>query len=186
MASQAIREYHYLMDIRGYLHLLEGDSWLHMSSTHASSKFNFVTALKDQAFLQFFLRNLKRNTDSHDPYTKRIKYASYCGKEKNYLHLQDEHSALTFGDWQVTPSNDRQLRLGHSNLWQPFDPSALLICALTGRLYHPICEHKYLSKTHEIGLMHPAIALSLSNHLTVDQDKYHLQWLGKRYDLSTI
>lgn len=174
------RSYYYFLNSRGQLFL-------------ADAKYkNFATSLKDKTFLNFFYKQLqpislknviKEATDNH--FTKENpRFVSPCGKELNYLIVDDKHAAIVFNDISET-ADDIVLMIGQSNLIHEFDPSYLKICPESGRLYHQIIGHKHLRGFY--GLLHPDLMAKLSQSIVfVGADNISMSWKGIRYDLSAI
>ena len=91
VAGQNERQYYYVLDTRGQLHLEE--------SPHR----NFTSCFKDKAFVTFFYQRLRRNTEEKDgdEYAKMCPYVSMCGVERNYLTPEDPLAPVVFVDYDA-------------------------------------------------------------------------------------
>ena len=71
------------------------------------------------------------------------------------------------------------LLYGHS-LSQPFAPSDLRVCARSGRIYHAVAE-----RSHGVpfALLRSHLAISLSDRLSVADERFALQWAGESHAL---
>ena len=165
------RRYFYVLDHRGLLFLEE-------------SKFrNYATCLKDKTFLDFFFKQLRVNTTTFYP---ELPFVSLCGKEQNFLSIDDSLAAVVFGDMLTLGD---ELTLGFSNIKQSFDPALLCIDHESGRLYHPILNHKHLH--NQFGLLNQSITDLLSAgintvHVSNGNVESSLIWKGHEYKLKTI
>lgn len=168
------RRYFYVLDSRGLLFLED-------------SKFrNYATCLKDKTFLDFFFKQLRANTTQFYP---EIPFVSLCGKEQNFLTVDDPVAAVVFGDLLKTNDEvEQRLSWGFSNLQQSFKPSALVSDHESGRLYHPVVGHKHL--TDRLGLLNQTITDHLSTAITTistaDSVKSTILWKGKEYVIRNI
>jgi hypothetical protein len=178
------RDYFYLLDCRGQLFLED--------TRHR----NFVTSLKDKPFLNFFYRQLRPNSSSN-----KLGYpvVSMCGKERNFVKVQDNIASLVFAGSFV--NGDCKLYIGQSDINQEFDPSKLYVDEETGRFYHRVEAHRHLHGT--LGLLHPSISDQLACRISVvegnraglgsgDQmerstDRYSLRWHdGRDYEICRL
>jgi Domain of unknown function (DUF4505) len=145
---------------------------------------NFVTALKDPAFLNFFYARIKPNdTKLND----EIPFVSLCGREINFLTPDDSASALTFSSLAVDEQvpGQHKLFLGQSSWTQPFNPELLKISASSGRVYHPITSHKYLTPANAMGLLSSLISTGhFANDLMIEGESFYLRWQGVKYPIS--
>lgn len=158
------RRYFYLLDTKGQLFLED--------SKHR----NYATCMKDKKFLDFFYKHLKpNNTELY----KEKPFISPCGKELNFLTVDDPISPLVFSDLMATVEDGHFLTVGGSNLKQIFNPSEVRLCTTTGRMYHTITDHKYLAS--KLGLLHPLVADKLSRSLVISPNEYRLQWNNREY-----
>jgi hypothetical protein len=210
------RHYFYVIDTHGRVYLED--------CKHR----NFVTALRDQVFLRMLFALQRVNKTGL--FERESPFLSPCGKEINFMRYEDSRCALVFGrlqrdgesDLQVEREGDQQLAdqnkrltlrpddtfadyslyIGQSFLLkQAFNPSLLSMDEETGRFYHRITQHKYLSRSESLsskpeqaeenmpwGLLHPLITQQLSELLSFDEDKecFVLQWKGKSHIVSVL
>ncbi len=116
---------------------------------------NFTSCFKEQKFLEFFFRNLRKNAHRHPDY----KYVSNCGIEKNYLACDDLPFVATYLD-QTT--NTLQLNNIKSVYWSlKFEPKNLVYNQDTGRLYYFFDELKFdpLNRFEDEDGSHNSLAL---------------------------
>jgi hypothetical protein len=94
---------------------------------------------------------------------------SPCGREVNYVEIDDEHAASVFSSLQACDKDGTGLTLSmaHSDIKQAFDPSLLFVDAQTGRFYHEITGHRHLQG--ELGLLHTRISEQLSSKISVGE-----------------
>lgn len=177
------RRYYYVIDSRGQLFLED-------------SKFrNYATCLKDKKFLDFFYKQLRPNSSG---WSSQIPYISLCGKELNFVTVDDPIAPLVFSDLRVIASsgssaitsdnNDNMtaslLAVGNSSLRQTFDPEMVSINVDTGRMYHTISNHKYL--VNKPALLHPLVAETLSNCMKITPTEHILKWNEQEYLMKQI
>lgn len=173
------RRYFYLIDSRGQLFLEE--------NKHR----NYATCLKDKKFLDFFYRQLRLN---HTDLYKEKPFISPCGKELNYITVDDQIAPLVFTDLvqhnnDPLITNEYTVTIGNSSLKQPFRVQSLSISTSTGRMYHSIDGLRHLGPAGAFrGLLHPSVADTLSNYLTIDPDtnKHTLRWNGEEFEIPQI
>ncbi len=169
------RRYFYLLDSRGQLFLEE-------------NKFkNYATCLKDKKFLDFFFKQLRPNKTA---FHSQITYISPCGNELNFLIVDDPVAPIVFSELKTQDTIDNlsrrtyTLTIGGSSLEQSFDPHELTLNTSSGRMYHTIKNHKHLAS--KLGLLHPAVADILSEHLHITADDCLLQWEGEAIHIKLI
>ena len=162
------RHYYYFIDSRGQTHLY--------STKHRS----VATAYRDPIFLRILYQNIQYNTTQN--YCDLFPYLSKCGSEINFIAHEDKNACLGF----IELHNDNLLYAG-GKLNVPFDPSKLNYNEETGRLYHPVTNHKYLSPT-TLGLLHPNITTNLfaTNITTSDGSNFVFNWNNKLFNVSKI
>lgn len=171
--QNVLRRYFYVIDTKGQVF------------QEATKHRNFVTSMKDMAFLNMLHTLLRPNTSSLFP-----EYPLYfpCGPEHNFVIPEDEKSVLGFSKSSITSDGARQLYFGSSNITQPFDPAALFCCSDTGRFYHTITKHKYLK--NKLGLLHPQISETLSPNIKLSEDGENFEFWdytsGTRYKIQNI
>eukprot|EP01040_Poterioochromonas_malhamensis_P012720 gene12720-13934_t len=173
------RQYYYVWDDKGQLFL------------HDCKHKNFVSCLKDKSFLNMMYRLLRRVPESSQKVENEgVVYplVSPCGKEMNFLRVEDPLAAVVFGSIHPLPStligsNDRfELVVGGSELRQEFHPRYLSVDFDSGRFYHTVLNHRHLS--NEQGLLHGFISQQLSPMITLSEDgeRFLLRWTdGKEY-----
>lgn len=169
------RNYYYIIDTRGRVFL-------------ADAKYkNLTTCIKDEKFLHMLFRLIQQNNNISTDKEINIEYPfiSYCGKEINYISPDDMHSVFGFTSFD---SENNVLYYGGGKLTQDFNPKNLLYCIATGRIYHSLNEHKYLSKQNKnhYGLLHPDICLLLSNNISEINNIYSFNWKDENFLLQTI
>lgn len=142
-----LRRYFYIIDTKGQVF------------QEATKHRNFVSSMKDVAFLNMLHSLLRPNTSGLFP-----EYPLFfpCGKEHNYVVHEDQFAVLGFSKL-VSKDQKLQVCLGGSSILQEFDPSSLYCCPNTGRFYHIIQNHKYLK--NKLGLLHPQVSESLSGSI---------------------
>lgn len=165
-SAKTLRHYFYVLDTRGNLFLEE------------VSKRNIATCMKDLNFLDFITKNMQLNTTN---FYADIPLISKCGKEVNFISPSDRKSLLTFKDL----NNNNTLIYG-GRLTQEFLPPSLAYSPDTGRLYHKIINHKFLS-SDTYGLLHPTICELLSANIIMSSDStYKFQWNNVEHNLNLI
>jgi Domain of unknown function (DUF4505) len=172
--------YYYSVDLKGRVYLEE------------TMPKNMATCLKDNTFLDMFFRNIRKIDHSDCRYLSTYgieqdyPYVSPCGPlERNYIRPAD--TPIVFHSLQQVENNDVQqakttkdsaavLCYG-GTLTQLFLPTKLAISKRTGKLYHVLDSHAYLSAvmTEQLGAEHQqqcyygllssSIAMALSDHL---------------------
>ncbi|KAH9597065.1 Protein of unknown function DUF4505 [Trypanosoma melophagium] len=121
-------------------------------------------------------------------------YVSLCGKEKNFLSVQD--APVVFTDYNFNYGKDGECTGGiltfAGSLQEPFQPSALTVTK-EGKLFHPITSLKLLYRTsaeEEVGeivkgLVGAQVGLKLGfDFLCEEQDsdgQYIIEWNGKTH-----
>ncbi|CAI4222184.1 unnamed protein product [Auanema sp. JU1783] len=154
-----VREYFYYISHEGFLFLDD------------SRMKNFTAAYRDQAFLNFFYKNLRLNTTER--YQDSFKYMSKCGRENNYLRCDDRPVVYT-----AFSKDSSSLLIGGSSISVDFQPDQLFMLE-NGRLYHP-------SPFDTFGLVKATIADTLFPSFTFDKEGYPSQfhWKGMTSDSS--
>lgn len=162
------REYFYFLDSKGQIFLEE---CLHR---------NFVTSLKDVAFLNFFFRQLQPNFTG-----ERTNYplVSPCGKELNFVKIDDSLACSVFST-MVNDSGELFLQMGGSTVREKFEPRHLAVDVASGRFYHLIQSHKKLSGLY--GLLHSPLATQLSSNIIWDEDKFYYSTLSEKHIIKSI
>jgi hypothetical protein len=165
------RRYYYLLDSRGQLFL--------QSSKHR----NFATSIRDAKVLSLFFRmmrpikkqevSLLASIDTCNP-SSSYRWVSVCGKETNFVATEDEIASVGFTDLDGTSGD---LLYAAGQLSEPFDPDMVHIASSTGRLYHPVNNHRFLKGTW--GLLHPSLAQKLMMTASVQADTYSFEFQGK-------
>lgn len=148
-ASEGIkRRYYYSIDLRGRLFL---ESVKHR---------NVATEMKDLKFLRFFYTMMEKNVDSSS--ADNYKWISKCGKEINFIHCDDSRSSVGFTEIvKEAGSAGAFLIYGKGSMKSPFSSDSLRYCEESGRMYHPVLQHKRLSKDEAYGLLHPELLWKL-------------------------
>mmetsp|Transcript_3295 Transcript_3295/g.5555 ORF Transcript_3295/g.5555 Transcript_3295/m.5555 type:complete len:134 (-) Transcript_3295:104-505(-) len=107
-------------------------------------------------------------------------FISPCGKEMNFIRPADTPIVFEKLD------DDEELVFGATHR-QPFKPSELVWVEETGRLYHPVTEHKRLAPCLALLRSHLAVQLS-ENFVYPEKDKDPLRfcWAGEQYDIKWL
>lgn len=169
-SENQFRRYYYIIDSKGFVH------------QEGSKHRNFVTALKDQAFLRMCFGLLRFNDSK-----QHQEYALYfpCGRETNFVHIDDEIAASVFGSSLKNSHGQMRLTFGHSQIQHPFSSHHLYVDDDTGRFYHEILEHKYLQ--HQLALLNHDIVQRISHQITATTDgKYIFTHDGKEYEIKPV
>lgn len=148
------RNYFYYVDLQGRLFLED------------TVPKNITTSLKSDKFLKFFFRNIKKTASSllkDKVWLEDYGFMSLCGNECNFIRPGD--TPIVFNDISL----DKNFLLYCNGQFSvKFDPSALAIDDNSGRLYHPLGQHKYLPHS-SLCLIGSNVAISFSEHL-IGQD----------------
>uniref|UniRef100_H3CL57 Chromosome 8 open reading frame 82 n=1 Tax=Tetraodon nigroviridis TaxID=99883 RepID=H3CL57_TETNG len=161
-----VREYFYYIDHQGQLFL---------DDTKVK---NFVTCFKDQAFLVFFFSRLRSNQTGR--YQDGFPFLSPCGRERNFLRCDDRPVVFS----HLLPGDPELLSYcgGGERLAVAFQPEALFVHPLSGRLYHPCPE-----QAGGVGLVRSALAMELSPAFLPQEGgrrPTHFEWRGRKHRLS--
>ncbi len=162
------RHYYYFIDSRGQTHLY--------STKHRS----VATAYRDPIFLRILYQNMQPNTTQN--HRNMFPYLSKCGNEINFIAHEDKNACFGFIELQ----NDSLLYAG-GKLSVPFDASKLKYNDETGRLYHPVTNHKHLA-SDSLGLLHPNITTNLfaTNITSSDGSNYTFKWNNNTFNVGKI
>jgi hypothetical protein len=127
---------------RHYFYHLSHQGWLHLESTATK---NFITALKEPKFLNFFFENLRwrPETKKYDIISEPSTYpiCSVCQGELNWVSKDEDFGCMTFKTLDKGKDGTPSLIYG-ADLEEPFDPNELVL--RNGWLYHRVRKHKYL------------------------------------------
>jgi len=118
-----VREYFYFIDHQGMLFLDD-----------AKMK-NFTSCYKEQHFLKFFFKRLKKNDSLR--YADDFPYLSLCGKERNFVRCDDLPIVFTEIVDQDTDGPILSYNHGSRFLTVPFEPQKICMMPTSGRIYHP-------------------------------------------------
>ena len=118
-----VREYFYFIDHQGMLFLDD-----------AKMK-NFTSCYKEQHFLKFFFKRLKKNDSLR--YAEDFPYLSLCGKERNFVRCDDIPVVFTEIIDQDTDEPLLSYNHGSRFLTVPFEPQKICMMPTSGRIYHP-------------------------------------------------
>ncbi|ORC88733.1 putative UPF0598 protein C8orf82 [Trypanosoma theileri] len=135
-----------------------------------------------------------------DQFLQFFPYVSLCGKEKNFLSVQD--APVVFTDYnfnsELKEKKEKEKDLDSvatlsfaGSLQEPFQPSALTVTQ-AGKLFHPITTLKYLHRTTAEqpsesvkGLVGAQVGLKLGfDFLCEEQNRdgqYMIEWNGQKY-----
>lgn len=166
-----IREYFYYIDHQGQLFL---------DDTKVK---NFVTCFKDKQFLVFFFSRLRLNQSGR--YERDFPFLSLCGRERNFLRCDDRPVVFTHLLQGASDSELLSYGGGAEKLTVPFQPEALYMHPISGRVYHPCSE-----QTGGVGLVRSALAIELSPFFVYAKDQSQtgqptqFMWGGKQHILT--
>ncbi|XP_038147497.1 UPF0598 protein C8orf82 homolog [Cyprinodon tularosa] len=167
-----IREYFYYIDHQGQLFL---------DDTKVK---NFVTCFKDKKFLVFFFSRLQMNRSGR--YREDFPFLSLCGRERNFLRCDDR--PVVFTHLLQDAAGDQELLSycgGAEKLSVPFQPEALFMHPVSGRVYHPGPE-----RLGRVGLVRSAMAIELSSSFVYPPESSqsgqptHVLWKGQMHRLT--
>ncbi|XP_077982897.1 UPF0598 protein CG30010-like [Glandiceps talaboti] len=174
--SPKVREYFYYIDHQGQLFL---------DDTKVK---NFITCFKEQKFLAFFFRMLKKNNT--DRYNEDFPYLSLCGIERNFIRCDDR--PIVYSHILEVPDEDEPdevknvLSYGGTGdkLTIDFEPQKLCMLPQSGRIYHPA-----KAKVGGVGLIKSSLAIDISKYFEFGEaGEYapptHFNWKHKRYELT--
>jgi hypothetical protein len=144
---------------------------------------NIASSIKDNIFLNFFFRQIRRVKQTEEDILESIgvsgdyPYVSPCGKELNFIR-----PAATPMVFHSLTDQDTNLVFG-GTMTQPFDPSRLAISEQTGRLYHKLISSTNAEDTTkspktalhdtpiaQYGLIRSSVAVSLSESIVFGPD----------------
>jgi hypothetical protein len=205
--EQRMRRYYYFIDSRGELYL---ESSKHRNVATAirdpkviSMMFKMMRPIRTEEKEELMLAlgdHPDEGPRSLSSLARRYRYVSLCGKEKNFIGNEDPMSAVGFRDLvpppplspppqDVTDSGglgERRLVYAMGELSEVFRPELLRVGKETGRLYHPIREHRRLKG--EMGLLHPTLAQTLGRALAYDEelDSFILTYGGIKYTVEAV
>jgi hypothetical protein len=87
-------------------------------------------------------------------------FVSLCGKEINFIRPDDPYAAVGFSEIVMSKEEGEDevadLLYAGRTLKQTFHPE-LLLASASGRLYHPLTDHRGRLK-NELGLLHPHVS----------------------------
>ena len=147
------RRYFYHVDLLGRLFLEE---------TEPKS---IATSLKSPRFLSFFFSQLSLN-DPSGSFGSDYPFISPCGTEMNYIACAD--TPIVFDDLVGgAASSGGELVYADGAHREPFDASALTLCAASGRLYHPLTTHKRVTG---LALVRSHLAISICERVDFDAE----------------
>lgn len=139
-----------------------------------------AASLPDKHFLVFFFSRLRSNQSGR--YEEDFPYLSPCGRERNFLRCDDRPVVFT----HLLPGDPELLSYcgGAEKLAVPFQPEALFMHPVSGRVYHPCSE-----QGGGVGLVRSALAIELSPSFVYDEDTEagrptHFEWRGQKHRLS--
>ena len=89
--------------------------------------------------------SLLASIDTCNP-SSSYRWVSVCGKETNFVATEDEIASVGFTDLDGTSGD---LLYAAGQLSEPFDPDMLRIASSTGRLYHPVNNHRFLKVVYK-------------------------------------
>ena len=193
---------HTHLKVREYFYYLDHHGQLFLDDTKIK---NFTSCYKEQKFLEFFFRNLRKNkTKCFEDF---FPFVSACQGERNYLRCED----LPFVVTHLDETNDMvQLNQMNSAHWLfHFDPEHLYFNPANGRLYY-LFENKEIIKPVNnkevndpkrlkhldhmpcrIGLVKSDLNIYLMNKSTLvksdnDKELYRFEYKGRKHQLKTM
>ena len=97
---------------------------------------NFTSCYKEQHFLKFFFKRLKKNDSLR--YAEDFPYLSLCGKERNFVRCDDD-IPIVFTEIIEQDTDEPLLSYNHGSrfLTVPFEPQKICMMPTSGRIYHP-------------------------------------------------
>ena len=135
----------------------------------------------EKKFLEFFFKRLK--TYNSGRYSRDFPYVSLCGKELNYVRVDDLPIVFTH---ILETTEGEQLTYAHAGdlLTVPFQPQGLCMLPESGRVYHPAP-----SLPTGVGLIKSSLAIELSQTFQFGEGgdegmPTHFVWKGKRWELN--
>jgi len=141
---------------------------------------NITTCLKEDKFIDFFLRQLRPNdTGEHTDYP----LCSPCGKEMNYVKPADPAGGIVLGDFS---SDSAEFSYGAA-FRQPLDPTSFAMH--NGRLYHALSSHRWAKQLGGMALIRSRTALTLcEEHFEFGEDpsEHSFVWKGEKHPVRCI
>lgn len=110
---------------------------------------------------------------------------SPCGKEINYLKIDDPIACCVFGSLKEQ-RGEWILGIGGSEISQPFSPLHLLVDQESGRFYHEITVHRHLKG--KIGLLQGLISQQLSSVISFSEEleRFVILWEGRTIPIRSM
>ena len=140
--------------------------------------------IPEKQFLEFFFKRIKVNDTGK--YAEEFPYVSPCGREKNYIRVDDQAIVYTHVIPAANEGNPDQLSYGGAGelLTVPLEPEKVCMLPWTGRIYHPATE-----KTGGVGLIKSSLAIEWSKMFDFGSEgEYapptHFTWKGIKYELT--
>ncbi|CAG0890168.1 unnamed protein product, partial [Cyprideis torosa] len=143
-----LREYFYYVDHQGMLFLDD-----------AKMK-NFTSCFKEQKFLEFFTKRIRRN--DYGRYEDSFPWVSLCGRERNYIRCYD--TPVVFTDLKSNENGEWRFHYAYTNFSVPFEPQRLCELPENGRIYHPIDK-----QFGGVSLVRSAISLRIQDSFVFDE-----------------
>lgn len=139
---------------------------------------NLATSIKNEKFLNFFFKNLRRINAEEEVILQRIgvsakgdeyPFVSKCGKEINFVRPADK--PIVFHTLQKNhDDNLNEWRLCHSGtMSQSFQYDQLAISRKSNRMYHKLMDKQNIDD-NKFGLLKSTIAIALSDMILPSSD----------------
>ena len=133
---------------------------------------NLATSIKNEKFLNFFFKNLRRTNGKEEVILQSIgisakgneyPFVSKCGKEINFIRPADK--PIVFHTLQRNDDDDlNEWHLYHSGtMSQPFSYDQLAISRKSNRMYHKLMSKQTIDENNKYGLLKSTIAIALSD-----------------------
>lgn len=119
---------------------------------------NFTSCFKEKKFLRFFFNQLRINNTNR---YKEFPFLSPCGKERNYIRVDDCPFVFTHVTSKEVDGKKKLLAYNHADdlLTVNFEPEKIFMLPETGRVYHPAPQ-----RAGSIGLIRSKLAIEFSKH----------------------
>lgn len=145
---------------------------------------NFTSCFKEKKFLRLFFNQLRKNNTNR---YKEFPFLSLCGKERNYIRVDDCPFVFTHvTSKEIDGKNILLLAYNHADdlLSLKFEPEKIFMFPETGRVYHPAPQ-----RAGSIGLIRSKLAIEFSKYFQFSNGEKdpptQFTYNGILYDLDT-